>query len=129
MSTHHAQDPAGTRDEDATVRHVRLQVELVLEITDASLLAAAALDRLAADPAVPQAERGHAREAVQRDEAEALAHLVDPFDLVAAVPGVELVQASWSSAHTDYDPADEEWDLYDDAVGGEDDEGGLPPAR
>ncbi len=100
-------------------RHVRLQVELVLEITDESGLTSAALDQIAGDAYLPDQERAHARDAVQRDEAEALAYLVDPFDLVSGVPGVELVQASWNSAHIEYDPDDEEWDFYEDD--GEDD--------
>jgi hypothetical protein len=94
-------------------RHVRLQVELVVEITDGDGLTAAALDQIADDAYLPDDERGHARAAVRQDEAEALAYLVDPFDLVNGIPGVELVQASWNSAHIDYDPDDEEWDFAD----------------
>ena len=37
------------------------------------------------------------------DTAEALAYLVDPFDLVSEIPGVELAQASWSSEQIDYE--------------------------
>lgn len=48
------------------------------------------------------------------DTAEALAYLVDPFDLVSQVPGVELQQASWSSERIDYDPDSPEWDLDED---------------
>ena len=54
----------------------------------------AALRRLADDPEVPDGERVHAEAAVTEDTAEALAYLVDPFDLVGEVPGVELQQAS-----------------------------------
>ncbi len=86
------------------VRHVRLQVEVVIEITDAARLTSAALDRVAGDAYLPERERARAEEAVRRDEAEALAYLVDPFDLVRDVPGVALVQASWHGAHTDHDP-------------------------
>jgi hypothetical protein len=111
MSTHIESDDTGT---ESTTRHLRLQVELVLEITDAGELTSAALDQIAGDEYLPEEERGHARAAVQRDEAEALAYLVDPFDLVSGVPGVDLVQASWNSAHIEYDPDDEEWDFYED---------------
>ncbi len=112
MSTHI--DSGETGDNGVRVRHLRLQVELVMEITDADELTSAALDQIASDEYLPDEERDHAREAVRRDEAEGLAYLVDPFDLVSSVPGVELVQASWNSAHIEYDPDDEEWDFYDE---------------
>ena len=113
MSTHN--------DDEATPRYLRLQVELVMEITDTDGMTSAALDQISGDDYLPDDERTRAREAVRRDEAEALAYLVDPFDLVSTVPGLELVQASWNSAHTEYDPDDEEWDFYEDA--GEDRDG------
>jgi hypothetical protein len=95
-------------------RYVRLQVELVLEVTDSGQLAGAALDHIGGDDFMPDDERLHAEAAVKQDESEALAYLVDPFDLVTTVPGIELVQASWSCAHTEYDPDSDEWDLYED---------------
>lgn len=97
--------------EEETSRFVRLRVDLVLEIEDADRLAAAALERIAEDPAMRPEERAHAEAAVREDGAEALAYLVDPVDLVEALPGAELVQASWSSERVGYDPDDEEWDL------------------
>jgi hypothetical protein len=100
---------------DTGPRHVKLQVELILEVTDTEELTEAALEHIGDDELMPQEERAHAESAVRQDESEALAYLVDPFDLVTTVPGVELVRASWSCAHTEYDPdADEEWDLYED---------------
>jgi hypothetical protein len=95
-------------------RYVRLQVELVLEVNDQDRLTGAALDHIVADEFLPDEERSHAEGAVRQDESEALAYLVDPFDLVTTVPGIELVQASWSCAHTEYDPDSDEWDLYED---------------
>jgi hypothetical protein len=95
-------------------RYVRLQVELVLEVNDQDQLTGAALDHIGADESMPDEERSHAEAAVRQDESEALAYLVDPFDLVTTVPGIELVQASWSCAHTEYDPDSDEWDLYED---------------
>ncbi|MGW5651070.1 hypothetical protein [Streptomyces humi] len=103
-----------------TSRFVRLRVELVLEVEDASEVAKAALDRVAEDPELPDEERSHAEAAVTEDTAEAIAYLVDPFDLVSEVPGVELQQASWSSERISYDPDSPEWDLDEDD--GEDDE-------
>jgi hypothetical protein len=89
---------------DSGPRYVRFQAELVLEVTDSAGLRAAALTRIAQDAYMPQEERIHAETAAGQDESEALAYLVDPAQLVTAVPGVELVQASWSCAHTEYDP-------------------------
>ncbi|MEU9124048.1 hypothetical protein AB0C96_30015 [Streptomyces sp. NPDC048506] len=105
-----------------TSRFVRLHVELVMEITDAGQLTHAALDRIDGDPSLPDDERRQSQETVKEDPAEALAHLIDPFDLVTAVPGAELAQASWSSEGlADYDPDAEwdaaEWDLADDSDG------------
>ncbi|WP_371602969.1 hypothetical protein OG345_14670 [Streptomyces sp. NBC_01220] len=99
-------------------RFVRLRVEMVLEITDAEALSGTALESLAAEYGEPGGEsaeeRTHAETAVREDGAEALASLIDPFDLVSEVPGVELTQASWSSETIDYDPEDPDaWDLDD----------------
>ncbi|MFI1097127.1 hypothetical protein [Streptomyces sp. NPDC020917] len=110
---------------DTGPHYVRLQAELVLEVTAADDLRASALSRIAADTFMPQQERDHAQSAVGHDESEALAYLVDPSELVADVPGIELVQASWSCAHTEYDPAeDDDWgmDEDDEADDEEDDE-------
>ncbi|CAM5404894.1 putative protein OS=Streptomyces alboniger OX=132473 GN=CP975_22145 PE=4 SV=1 [Streptomyces alboniger] len=97
-----------------TSRFVRLRVELVLEVDDAGAVAGAALGRIAGDSDLPIEERAHAESAVTEDTAEALAYLVDPFDLVKEVPGVELAQASWSSEEIDYDPDSPDWDLDED---------------
>lgn len=98
-------------------RYVRLQVELVLEVTSPEDLRGAALDHIRADAFMPQQERGHAEAAVGKDESEALAYLVDPSDLVSSVRGIELVQASWSCAHTEYDPDADRWNLDEDDDG------------
>jgi hypothetical protein len=106
-------------------RFVRIRVEILLEVHDEDAVTAAALRRLAEDEGVPDAERAHAEGAVTEDTAEALAYLVDPFDLVGEVDGVELQQASWSSERVEYDPDSPEWDLDDDDVdedGDQDDE-------
>ncbi|MFF9866265.1 hypothetical protein ACF1G0_12680 [Streptomyces sp. NPDC013953] len=97
-----------------TSRYVRLRVELTLEITDTGELTAAALDRIDADAFMPDDERTHARAAVREDEAEALAYLVEPDDLLGDLPGTDLVQASWTSEQVEYDPEAGEWDLDDD---------------
>ncbi|MGA6171428.1 hypothetical protein ACPEIF_14405 [Streptomyces sp. NPDC012600] len=101
---------------------------MVLEVTDLDALTGTALESIAAEYREPVSgitesdtaeERMHAEATVRADGAEALASLVDPFDLVSEVPGVELAQASWSSESIDYDPDAEGWD--DDE---EDDEDG-----
>lgn len=100
---------------------------MVLEITDPDALSGTALESIAAEYGEPGGEaaeeRVRAEEAVREDGAEALASLVDPFDLVSEVPGVELAQASWSSESVDYDPDDPDgWDLDEDEDGGEEDD-------
>ncbi|MFJ4535826.1 hypothetical protein ACIP39_07615 [Streptomyces tibetensis] len=104
-----------------TSRFVRLRVELVLEVDDADAVTKSALRKIAGEAEMPAAERAHAESAVTEDTAEALAYLVDPFDLVSEVPGVELQQASWSSERVDYDPDSPDWDLDEDD--GEDSDG------
>lgn len=89
-------------------------MELVLDITDADQLAVAALEQIEGDAFMPEEERGHARTAVRDDHAEALAYLIDPYELIKEVPGLELAQASWSSERIDYDPDAEVWGLDDD---------------
>jgi hypothetical protein len=91
-----------------------LHIELVIEVEDEGALTKAALERMAADSEIPAEERAHAESTVTQDTAEALAYLVDPFDLVADVPGVDLAQASWSSEQVDYDPDSPDWDLDGD---------------
>ena len=86
-------------------------MDLVLEVSDSEALIGAALGHIKADEFMPDEERGHAEAAVRQDESEALAYLVDPTDLVAELPGIELAQASWSSEPVEYDPESLEWDL------------------
>ncbi|GGV85010.1 hypothetical protein GCM10015535_31130 [Streptomyces gelaticus] len=95
---------------------------MVLEITDPDALSGTALESIAAEYGEPGGEfaeeRVRAEGAVREDGAEALASLVDPFDLVGEVPGVELTQASWSSEIVDYDPDDPDaWDFDDEDDG------------
>ncbi|MEU3658343.1 hypothetical protein AB0E77_01050 [Streptomyces sp. NPDC032940] len=111
-----------------TSRFVRLRVDLVLAIDDEEAVTGAALQALADDPELPDAERAHAERAVTEDTAEALAYLVDPFDLVSEVPGIELQQASWSSEQIDYDPDSPDWDLDEDDGGQDDPEDGKSAA-
>ncbi len=94
-------------------RHVRVRVEMVLEITEPDELIRAAWARIEGDELMPPEERDQAAQAVSRDEAEAVAYLIDPIDLVGEVPGVLLAQASWTSEQAEYDP-DEAWDELDD---------------
>lgn len=89
-------------------------MELVLEIDDENAVTKAALSRIRDDGDMPAEERVHAESAVTEDTAEALAYLVDPLSLVGEVPGVDLLQASWSGEQIDYDPDSPEWDLDED---------------
>lgn len=95
-----------------------------MEVENIEAITGAALRRISADPDMPTDERVHAESAVTEDTAEALAYLIDPFDLVSDVPGVELAQASWSSEGIDYDPDSPEWGLDEDDEGeGEEEDG------
>ncbi|MGH3309505.1 MAG: hypothetical protein ACRDP3_02800 [Streptomyces sp.] len=85
---------------------IRLRVELVVEIADPQALTRSALERVEGDALMPDEERAHAREIVAADPGEAIAYLVDPFDLVRALPGVELAHASWGSEEVDEDDLD-----------------------
>lgn len=105
-----------------TSRYVRLRVELVVEVDDEGALTKAALGRIAEDPEIPGDERARAESTVTEDTAEALAYLVDPFDLVSGVAGVELAQASWSTEQIDYDPDSPDWDLDEDDEAGDEEE-------
>jgi hypothetical protein len=97
-------------------------VELVVEVADADAVTKAAQRRIAEDPDMPAEERVHAESAVTEDTAEALAYLVDPFDLVGEVSGIELQQASWSAEQVDYDPDAPEWDADEDDADEDDEE-------
>ncbi|WP_416965406.1 hypothetical protein [Streptomyces sp. Agncl-13] len=108
-----------------TSRFVRLRVELVLEVENEDAVTKAALAKIADDPELPGDERTHAETAVTEDTAEALAYLVDPFDLVSEMPGVELAQASWSSEEIDYDPDSPDWDIDEDDVDGDEEADGV----
>ncbi|RAJ71671.1 hypothetical protein K378_00491 [Streptomyces sp. Amel2xB2] len=81
--------------------HIRLRVDLVVEIADAKALTGAALEHVARDELMPDEEREHTEEIISADAGEALACLVDPFDLVRELPGVELAHASWGSEEMD----------------------------
>ncbi|MEU1225072.1 hypothetical protein [Streptomyces sp. NPDC005828] len=105
-----------------STRYVRLRVDVVLEIDGPAELTEAAEAKIDADEFMPEEERVQAREAAREDSAEALAYLVEPFDLIRDVPGIEMVQASWSSEEVDYDPDALEWDLGEENEGEEDDD-------
>ncbi|MFF0557021.1 hypothetical protein ACH4ZU_01985 [Streptomyces sp. NPDC020472] len=105
-----------------STRYVRLRVDVVLEIDGPAELTEAAEARIDDDEFMPEEERAHAREAAREDSAEALSYLVEPFDLIRDVPGIEMVQASWSSEEIDYDPDALEWDLDEEDGAEEDDD-------
>lgn len=92
---------------------MRVRVEMVLEVAEPDELIRAAWARIEDDELMPPEERDQAAQAVSRDEAEAVAYLIDPIDLVGEVPGVVLARASWSSELADYDPEDR-WDSDDE---------------
>jgi hypothetical protein len=96
---------------------------MVLEIDDADAVTKAALLRIGDDEVVSADERSQAEGAVTEDTSEALAYLVDPFDLVSEVPGIQLAQASWSTEPIEYDPDSPDWDIDEDDAEEDDEEG------
>ncbi|MGX2994965.1 hypothetical protein JNUCC64_11805 [Streptomyces sp. JNUCC 64] len=120
-------------------RYVRLRADLLLEVRDGEALTGGALRRIARDDHADPVERAQSELAVRQDTAEALAYLVDPFDLVREVPGVDLARASWSSeafagargqedaylADDEDDPDGPDWFGADDDEGSEGAGGGL----
>lgn len=106
-----------------TARYVRLRVDVVLEVDGPAELTEAAERRIDTDEFMPEEERVQARAAAREDSAEALAHLVEPFDLIRDLPGIEMVQASWSTEEVVYDPDALEWDLGEEDEYTEDTEG------
>ncbi|GAA0681007.1 hypothetical protein GCM10010193_38400 [Kitasatospora atroaurantiaca] len=93
-------------------RYVRLTIELIAEITDEQALKAAALAQVEGDEYLDDEERAQSVEAIEVDPSGSLAHFIDPVALLGDVPGVELTSATWESAQTEFDPADETWDEY-----------------
>ncbi|WP_200886705.1 hypothetical protein [Phaeacidiphilus oryzae] len=100
--------------------YVRLQIELIAEITDQEALARAAVERVRDDETMDPEERAEALQAVELDPTGAVAHFVDPVELLGDVPGVQLAQAAWETERVEYDPDDEEWDLLDFAEADDD---------
>ncbi|NYV76366.1 hypothetical protein [Streptomyces sp. UH6] len=80
-------------------RFVRIDVQLIVEVDDPEALEVLARTRITEDGTLPDGERGRVEAVVTHDTAEALAYLVDPFDLVSELPGIELTQTSWSAEH------------------------------
>ncbi|MFC1402520.1 MULTISPECIES: hypothetical protein [Streptacidiphilus] len=104
-------DTSGLENTDR--RYVRLQIELIVEIADEKALQVAALEQVRADEFLEDEERAEAVAAIEIDPAGAIAHFVDPVAMLEGVPGVELAEATWESQPVDYDPENEDWDLYD----------------
>jgi hypothetical protein len=96
-------------------RYVRLQIELIAQITDEAALKEAVVKQVQSDTYMDDDERAQALEAVEVDPSTALAHFIDPVQVLGEIPGVELAQASWESVHAEFDPDNEDWDLYDEA--------------
>ncbi|MFD5323401.1 hypothetical protein [Streptomyces sp. NPDC127092] len=105
-------DPSSAAEQTAP-RYVRVNIELIAEITDEKALKAAALAQVQEDTYMDDAERAESVEAIEIDPSGSLAHFIDPVELLGSVPGVELASATWESARTEYDPDDETWEEHD----------------
>ena len=106
-------ETSATQNAETGSRFVRLQIELIVEIVDEKALQVAALEQVNADELLEDEERAEAVAAIEIDPAGAIAHFVDPVAMLEGVPGVELAEATWESQPVDYDPENEDWDLYD----------------
>ncbi|GAA1252215.1 hypothetical protein GCM10009665_48660 [Kitasatospora nipponensis] len=92
-------------------RYVRLSIELIAEITDENALKAAALAQVQDDEYLDDEERAQSVEAIEVDPSGSLAHFIDPVALLGDVPGIELTQATWESAQTEFDPEDDSYEF------------------
>ncbi|MBC3842768.1 hypothetical protein GXW82_29055 [Streptacidiphilus sp. 4-A2] len=95
-------------------RYIRLQIELIAEIVDEKALAEAALEQVRNDSFLEDEERAEAVAAIEIDPAGSIAHFVDPVAMLAGIPGVELAEATWESQPVDFDPENEDWEVYGD---------------
>jgi len=111
---------AGDGNFEADARYVRVQIEVIAEITDADALREAALRLVREDESMDEQERAESLRAVEIDPTGAVAHFVDPIELLGDVPGVRLAEASWETEQVEYDPDSEEWELYEDEFDDED---------
>jgi hypothetical protein len=91
-----------------TPQFIRLSLDIVLEVTDEGALRAAALEAVKGDDDLNAEERAEAVAAIDADLAESVSYLIDPFALVADVPGTELSEAGWQSEGAEYVPDDDE---------------------
>ncbi|MFJ3906459.1 hypothetical protein [Streptomyces sp. NPDC090025] len=105
--------PSDAASDESAPRYVRVNIELIAEITDEQALKAAALTQVKDDTYMDDEERAEALEAIDIDPSGSLAHFVDPVALLGNVPGVELASATWESAQTEYDPDDETWEEHE----------------
>jgi len=99
--------------ETSEPRYIRLQIELIAEIIDEKALAEAALEQVRNDAFLEDDERAEAVAAIEIDPAGSIAHFVDPVAMLAGIPGVELAEATWESQPVDFDPENEDWEIYD----------------
>ncbi|MDH6112502.1 hypothetical protein P3T36_001385 [Kitasatospora sp. MAP12-15] len=106
----YARHMTSTEASDAP-RYVRLSIELIAEITDEGALKAAALAQVEADEYLDDEERTQSVEAIEVDPSGSLAHFIDPVALLGDVPGIELTQATWESAQTEFDPEDDSYEF------------------
>ncbi|MBP2473021.1 hypothetical protein JOF53_001893 [Crossiella equi] len=92
-------------------RFIRLNVELIVELTDFEELKKGALEQLNADTEITDEARAEAIASLEGDPADALSYFIDPFAVVNEAPGIDLVEVGWDGEVTDYDPdAEDEGD-------------------
>jgi hypothetical protein len=99
--------------ESSSPRYVRLQIELIAEITDEKALQAAALAQVEGDEYLEDEERAEAIEAINLDPSGSVAHFIDPVAMLENIPGVELAEAGWETQPVDYDAETEDWETLE----------------
>ncbi|MYV97514.1 hypothetical protein [Streptomyces sp. SID3343] len=98
---------------DSTTQYIRLNLEIVLEVTDADALRAAALETVKADEELSAGDRTDAIAAIEADLAESVSYLIDPFGLVEDIAGTELSEAGWQSEGAEQPEGEDEEDDED----------------
>ena len=87
---------------------VRISADIVVEVTDAATVRAAALEAVK-DVDMPDDERAETVERINSDLGDAVAMLVDLNGFIAEEPGLQPVEAAWSAeVDEEYEPEEDE---------------------
>jgi hypothetical protein len=82
-------------------RRIRVTAEIVVRVTDETALREAAAERVDEGEHASEADRERERALVQTDNASAVALLADPAAVADSIPGVEVVELTWSAGFSE----------------------------